>query len=206
MRIIFGAVTVLIAFGMGGCAQGDHRAVRTMMEMRQERAVTQEWDISCGAAALATVLRYQYGEPVTERKVALSLINRKEYLEHPDIVRLREGFSLLDMKRVAESMGYGAEGLGKMEMSDLKERAPIIVPLSQGGYHHFVVFRGMRGNRVLLADPSFGTRTVTTEQFLDLWQPLGPMGRIGFVVKGPEGTPNGPGQLAPRDEEFLTLG
>ena len=68
--------------------------VRSMLELRHENLIVQKWDISCGAAALATLLKYQHGEDVTERQVALALMSRPEYLQLPEIVRLRQGFSL----------------------------------------------------------------------------------------------------------------
>ena len=38
--------------------------------MRHDNVVVQEWDLSCGAAALATILNYQYDDPVSEREIA----------------------------------------------------------------------------------------------------------------------------------------
>lgn len=201
-----GLVAAAFVVATSASAEDGRKPVRSMLELRQARAVTQIWDISCGAAALATILKYQFGQNVTERDIALSLMTRKEYLDNPNIVRLREGFSLLDMKRVAEKRGFRADGLGKMNFEDLVARAPIIVPLSRDGYHHFVVFRGIRRDRVLIADPSFGTRTLTLDKFMKMWLPLGDKGRVGFVVRPRDVPMPGGGELAPHDEEFLTFG
>ena len=38
--------------------------------MRHDKVVVQEWDLSCGAAALATILNHQYDDPVSEREIA----------------------------------------------------------------------------------------------------------------------------------------
>ena len=48
--------------------------VKSLLEMRQNRVVVQKWDLSCGAAALATILNYQHGDPVPERQIARALI------------------------------------------------------------------------------------------------------------------------------------
>src|SRR5689334_2013631 len=56
------------------------RAVKSLLEMRQERTVVQQWDLSCGAAALATLLSYQHGDFVSEREIAKGLMRRKEYI------------------------------------------------------------------------------------------------------------------------------
>ena len=82
----------------------------SLLEARQHDVVIQKWDLSCGAAALGILLRYEWGDPATERDIALSLMKRKEYLENPDLVRIREGFSLLDLKRFVEARGY--KGIG----------------------------------------------------------------------------------------------
>jgi uncharacterized protein len=180
------------------------RVVKSLLEQRTDRVMLQKWDLSCGAAALGTLLRFGRGLEVTEREIAISMMNRTEYVANPNIIRAREGFSLLDMRRYVASRGLVGVGLGAMTFEDLLARAPAIVPVRRHGYNHFVVFRGMLGNRVLLADPSFGARTVTRAQFEDLWRPSGAMGRVAFVVEGATAAASF-GGLAPRDEEFLTF-
>src|SRR5215471_13803595 len=77
--------------------------VRSVLEMRRERVMIQKWDLSCGAAALGILLRYQFGEPVTEKEIARVLMSRSEYVGHPELVQQREGFSLLDLKRFVQA-------------------------------------------------------------------------------------------------------
>ena len=180
------------------------RPVRSLLEMRQEGVTIQKWDLSCGAAALAILLRDEFDEPVTEKDIARGLMRRSEYVEHPELLQIREGFSLLDLKRYVNGYVpaaepapkrptrskdhrksattspkalhtarrsrsahapvagvYRGEGLGQLELNDLIERAPIMVPINALGYNHFVVFRGVIGNRVLIADPAWGNRTMT---------------------------------------------
>ena len=66
--------------------------MQSVLEMRHDRVIIQKWDLSCGAAALATLLRYQFGEPVTEREIAGALMGRAEYVEHPELIQVREDF------------------------------------------------------------------------------------------------------------------
>ena len=79
--------------------------------------------------------------------------------------RFREGFSLLDLKRYVQAHGFKGEGFGGLDFNDLIERAPIMVPVDALGYNHFVIFRGVMGDRVLLADPAWGNRTMTIDKF-----------------------------------------
>lgn len=178
--------------------------VKSLLEMRQQNVVMQEWDLSCGAAALTTVLNHQFADPVSEREIAKALINRKEYIDNPQLVQIREGFSLLDIKRVAEGRGYVGVGYGKMTLDDLVERAPVMVPIVSNGYNHFVVFRGRMGNRVLVADPAFGNYTMRDDKFEDAWIEYTDFGKVGFVVSAPPGVAS-VGGLTPRPEDFVTL-
>src|SRR5690349_12408435 len=72
--------------------------VRTLKEIRFQRVVKQEYDFSCGSAALATLLTYHYNRPTLE-DTAL-----KAMFKEGDQERIRkEGFSMLDMKHYLDS-------------------------------------------------------------------------------------------------------
>jgi uncharacterized protein len=190
---------------LAGCALGAGRApVKSLLEMRRENVVVQQWDLSCGAAALATLLRSQLRDSVSEREVAKGLISRAEYIARPELVKIRQGFSLLDLKRYVESRGYKGIGYGKLEFDDLIERAPILVTISTNGYNHFVIFRGAFGNRVLLADSAWGNRTMTVERFKSDWIEYPGLGKLGFVVVQGDGRVL-PNRLEPHPSDFVML-
>jgi predicted double-glycine peptidase len=178
--------------------------VASLLEMRRSQVVVQQWDISCGAAALATILNYQHGDMIPEREIAKALFQREEYLANPLLVLAREGFSLLDLKRYVEKRGYRGIGLGQLDLKELVERAPIMVPLNLHGYNHFVVFRGLKGNRVLLADPAWGNRTMPIQRFEDAWIDYPEVGRVGFVITRLDNLAP-PNRLAPRENDFPIL-
>ena len=164
----------------------------------------QKWDLSCGAAALTTLLNFQHQDMVTEKEVATALMGREEYIKNPLLVNIRQGFSLLDLKRYADERGYEGIGYGKLTLDGLVKKAPIIVPLNLLGYNHFVIFRGIKGNRVLLADPAWGNRTLLVEQFEKAWIDLPKIGKVGFAVARTDdvSTPN---LLEPKADEFVML-
>jgi len=170
--------------------------VRSLAEFRDEGVVRQSLDLTCGAAAVATLLTYQFGRPVSERAVMLALLGRTS----AKLVRAQLGFSLLDLKRYVASQGLAAAGLGGMTLDDLDQRAPAIVPLRWHGFRHFVVYRGRRGDRVLLADPAFGNRTLRLDAFQSAWA-----GGIAFVVFDPA-DPHPPNRLGAPAELFLVPG
>ena len=130
-----------------------------MLELRDEQVVRQQWDLSCGAAAIATVLTYQLNHPVSEREVALAMLRHTT----PNLVRSRLGFSLLDLKAYAATHGFAVAAFSDMTLDDLDPLAPAITPIRWHGFSHFVVYRGRRAGRVLIADPAFGNRTLTED-------------------------------------------
>ena len=156
--------------------------VRSLYEQRTEHIILQQFDLSCGAAALATILKYQHGLDTTERRVALGLISRDIYIADPEILRIRQGFSLLDMTRYVDRLGYRAEALGGMDYADLLARVPAIVPVRMHGYSHFVVFRGELNGNVLLGDPAYGNRTLPASRFIKAWVDYAEFGRVAFTV------------------------
>jgi len=205
----FAALLWIIAnFGLSGgtaaMASERTRDVRSVTEMRHHNVVLQQWELSCAAASLATILRYQHGMPVTERSVALGLINRTEYISNPNLVRMRHGFSLLDLKRYVDGVGYEGVGLGQLDLPDLRALAPIIVPVNLQGYPHFVVFRGATSREVLLADPAFGNVNLSIETFMSGWIEYRDLQRVGFVVNK-EGMQSLPGRLSPQAMDFILL-
>ena len=149
------------------------QAVRSLLEMRHEGVVIQQWDASCGAAALATVLTYTLGDPVGEREVAQGMLRKTDPLR----VKVRGGFSLLDMKRYVESRGLLGEGYRGLSLEELLQLKSPIVPIDVHGDPHFVVVRGVRDGIIELADPAFGNRHMPLARFRSAWRE-----GIGFVV------------------------
>lgn len=162
--------------------------VMSMKALRDRNVVMQHFDYSCGAASLATLLRYGYGDRVTEYgilKRLFAILSQKEKK-----ISLKKGFSLLDLKRVAEALGYRAEGFRLAPKYLPKLAGPVIVFFHPLGYKHFAVLRGVRGDQVYLADPARGDIRQTAYRFLDDW--LGKNGKgIIFVVEPKTSLPQG---------------
>lgn len=139
--------------------------VTSLKAARYRTTVPQQYDFSCGSAATATLLTYQYGRPVGEAEVFARMY------ASGDQARIRTlGFSMLDMRRFLRAHGYLADGY-QMPLEALeREGLPAIVLLNDRGYRHFVVVKGMRGGRVLLGDPARGTRAMPRARFESLWE------------------------------------
>jgi predicted double-glycine peptidase len=178
-RIQFKAVLVTLYVGaplllsLSALAQDKRTPIRSLAEIRHETVIMQKWDMSCGAAALATLLTYDLSDPVTEREVATAMLHRTD----PIRIRIRGGFSLLNMKQYVVQRGYQAEGYGNLRRNDLAGLLPAIVPVEFHGYDHFVVVRAIQDGMVWLADPSFGKRKIDAATFEQAWP-----SQIAFTV------------------------
>lgn len=158
-------------------AQPVNMKLRTLKQVKREAlfraTVHQQHDFSCGSAAIATLLTYHYGRPVDEATAF------NQMFEHGDRDKIRaEGFSLLDMKRYLEALGYQADGV-QVPLDELvKVGVPAIALINDSGYRHFVVVKGMRDDRVVVGDPALGARILPKAQF-----EAARLGGIFFVIR-----------------------
>lgn len=147
--------------------------IRSLKESREAGIVMQRWENSCAAASVATVLTYGFRDPVTERYAAEKMLEKTDPLK----VRAQGGFSLLDLKKFVESRGYNGNAYKSLAFDDLKVFHAPIVPINPMGYNHYVVFNGVSGDQVLLADPAFGHRKMSIAEFEKIW-----MNGMAFVI------------------------
>jgi len=177
---------ILPAMGAAGPAYSASRAalragslriradVQSMADIRWRNLTRQGWDMSCGAAALSTLLIYHHGRQFTEMAVTLTILKNTD----PAVVRKRGGFSLYDLKRFVRAIGLDGVGYGDMTLDDLALfDMPAILPVRMGGLDHFVIFRKKVGGHVLLGDPAFGNISLSAARFEKMWK-----SRIAFYV------------------------
>lgn len=138
--------------------------VTSLKEARLQTVIRQQYDFSCGSAAVATLLTYHYERPVSEAD-AFEFMYRTG-----DQERIRqEGFSMLDMKRFLDERGLRSDGF-RISLDRLAEiGVPGIALINTRGYRHFVVVRGMRQGKVLLADPVAGSVAIDRVDFEEIW-------------------------------------
>lgn len=169
-------VQAQVAIDTAGARATKH--VRSLKEIREADVVHQRWDLSCGAAALSTLLTYDFKDKTPETSIVVWLLHRTD----PAKVRSRGGFSLLDLKRFALARGYRAEGFSDMSMEELAAlKTPAITPIRVKGYDHFVIVRKVEGDHVFLADPGFGNVIMNGSRFSSIWKQ-----GIVFIVHPPD--------------------
>ena len=139
--------------------------VETSRSVNSRNLIRQKMDFSCGSAATATIYNYYLNDPLTERQVINGLFrfgNKRKIIQN-------RGFSLLDIKKLSNVLGYKVNGY-KLDLDSLIELGkPAIVTIVLGNYKHFVVFRGAVGDRVFLADPALGNTIMKRDEFEKIW-------------------------------------
>ena len=150
------------------------RNVHSMVELRWKNLTRQGWDISCGAAALSTLLTHHQKKKFSEMAITLTILKNSD----PALVRERGGFSLYDLKRFVQAVGLEGLGYGDMTLDDLELfDIPAILPIRIGDFDHFVVFKKRLGNHILVGDPAFGNISFPANRFEKMWK-----SRIAFYV------------------------
>jgi uncharacterized protein len=142
--------------------------VQSFAALRFDGVVRQTHDLSCGAAALATLMRGFFGYNVTEKTIVDTILASAN---SDDKAKISEGgFSMLELKRHAEAAGLVAGGFRARSVEELRSlRAPAIVLVTSRGYSHFVVVRRVVGDDVYIADPAFGNRVEPISHFAQSW-------------------------------------
>ncbi|WP_332879349.1 C39 family peptidase [Massilia sp. S19_KUP03_FR1] len=164
-----------------GLPGGERFSVRvtSMKALRFQATLRQQYDFSCGSAALATLLTHHYHFPVDEQTLFKEMFIRGDQQK----IR-REGFSLLDMQRYLATRGFKADGFELPLQKLFDAKLPAIVLINEKGYHHFVVIKGESDGRILLGDPSSGTRAVARAHFEQIWS-----NKMLFVIHDTPGAP-----------------
>ena len=150
---------------LSGEAGGNYRVdVMSWWEIPFRSVVRQQYDFSCGSAAVATLLTYHYGRRTAEQAAF------KHMWDAGDQEAIRKvGFSMFDMKSYLANIGLRAEGyrLGKEGL--LKLSRPAVALLDLKGFKHFVVVKGVRNGRVLVGDPMLGLNDYAMADFMKVW-------------------------------------
>jgi len=142
--------------------------VTSYVSLRFKQVVKQGYDLSCGAAALATLLTYYYGIKVNEKDLIDKVFSTSSDETKKKISQ--GGFSMLELKHLGESYGFAAAGFKVDDAAKLaKLKIPALTLITIRGYSHFVVLKGISRGQVFIADPAFGNRSRPLDRFAKEW-------------------------------------
>ncbi|MCO6440551.1 MAG: C39 family peptidase [Nitrococcus mobilis] len=158
-----------------GFGHGFFMTAKSLKESKWDTTIHQQYDYSCGSAAVATLLTYHYAMPTTEAVVFRTMFQAGNQQK----IRA-QGFSMLDMKRFLDSKGLHSDGF-RMTLDGLKKiGVPAIALVNTKGYRHFIVIKGVKATEVVVGDPAVGTTVVPRALFEQIWngEVLAARGRI----------------------------
>ena len=182
--------------------QSEIPRIQSMRALRDAGVVRQKYDYSCGSAALATLLTYGLDDPTDEDAILRVILSP---LSSDELRALQKrGLSLLDLQKIAQGRGHKAQGFRIAADQLPKLSRPLIVFIKPNGYEHFAVFKGLRGDRVHLADPSLGNVRMPLYRFLDMWADASGRGVV-FAVERNDGSWPAASALALKDADAVQL-
>jgi predicted double-glycine peptidase len=154
--------------------------VKPLSSTQFRGVVHQAFDYSCGSAALTTLLNGYMAQDKNEREVMDGMLKYGEY----DRIVERRSFSLLDMKRYVNAIGFNSNGFrGTFHDLEILDK-PAIVPIAYAGFKHFVVFKTVKNGHVFVADPALGNISFTAQHFKEVWD-----SDIMFIITPSAGQP-----------------
>lgn len=173
------SAVVLLSFLLSSCAAPQvKRPFQNFKDLRDQNVVKQGFDYSCATGALATLLTYYFDDPVQETELLVEIL---ETLPEEVITnRKKEGLSLLDLKKAGQRRGYQVFGVQLTCAALTKLSAPILVYLEDEDLKHFAILKGVRADRVFLADPSRGNLRMSVARFCPLWK-----GKFALLISKP---------------------
>ncbi|MFY3627415.1 C39 family peptidase [Achromobacter xylosoxidans] len=135
-----------------------HRRVQDWKSQRDRDITKQDFDFSCGAASMATLLQGAFGFSITELQL-LQLMDKQNG---------RASFE--DMAQALQALGFQAQGYSATFSQPKSLKIPVILYVKNRKYDHFTVLRGINQDTIWLADPSVGNQTLSRHQFLEMWE------------------------------------
>ena len=132
--------------------------VKSWKELRDYNVVKQDLDYSCGSASIATILNGYYQQNVTEEQI-LKIIDKGDLMA-----------SFEDMQKALKKLGFESKGYAVSFDTLQKLKIPVIAYIKHRKSDHFTVISGINENFVRIADPSLGSRVLSTEQFKQMWE------------------------------------
>lgn len=130
--------------------------VVSFAKMKSEGVVLQNYEESCGAAALATLMGL-FGVKKSEKDIL-------------DKVHKTDMLNFEQLSSIATELGFKAKGY-KIDVNSFEKLTfPVIAKIErEKEFPHFVVAINHTGGFVTLLDPNFGRYLAPKTEFYDLW-------------------------------------
>lgn len=136
--------------------EGGNFKVSPFSALKLKGTVLQGYELSCGAAALATMMNL-YGEKTSEKDIL-------------DKASTTDMLSFSEMANISKEFGFNASGY-KIDTTIFESlKVPVIARIdNRENYAHFVVVMNHNGDFVSILDPSFGYYVQSKKEFFQWW-------------------------------------
>lgn len=166
-RFFVGVATLILAM-FSYADEPEPIKLKSWTSLKHEQVVQQGLDYSCGSASIATILKYYFGDDWREDVIIADTTSRMSEQELTD--RIKNGFSMMDMKQTLIRLGYQAAGVKLTTEQATRLKGPVIVLLYKETSNHFVVLRGIQHGEVFLSDPTAGNIRMSIDDFNQQWK------------------------------------
>ncbi|EMJ8697268.1 C39 family peptidase [Campylobacter upsaliensis] len=137
-------------------------AVKSYQEIKNEKVIRQNYEESCGAASLATLINILDDSNLTELDLLKAMSGQQLYT---DMV------SFADLNDAVKKLGFQSKSY-KIDRKILESimSVPILVKIEDDPrFPHFVVIINHKGNYLQIFDPSYGEYISSKREFYSVW-------------------------------------
>ena len=136
--------------------------VKSYQEIKNEKVIRQNYEESCGAASLATLIDILDDSNLTELDLLKAMSGQQLYT---DMV------SFADLNDAVKKLGFQSKSY-KIDRKILESimSVPILVKIEDDPrFPHFVVIINHKGNYLQIFDPSYGEYISSKREFYSVW-------------------------------------
>ncbi|EPE7020764.1 cysteine peptidase family C39 domain-containing protein [Campylobacter upsaliensis] len=136
--------------------------VKSYQEIKNEKVIRQNYEESCGAASLATLINILDDSNLTELDLLKTMSGQQLYT---DMV------SFADLNDAVKKLGFQSKSY-KIDRKILESimSVPILVKIEDDPrFPHFVVIINHKGNYLQIFDPSYGEYISSKREFYSVW-------------------------------------
>ncbi|EAI6709960.1 peptidase C39 [Campylobacter upsaliensis] len=136
--------------------------VKSYQEIKNEKVIRQNYEESCGAASLATLINILDDSNLTESDLLKAMSGQQLYT---DMV------SFADLNDAVKKLGFQSKSY-KIDRKILESimSVPILVKIEDDPrFPHFVVIINHKGNYLQIFDPSYGEYISSKREFYSIW-------------------------------------
>ncbi|EAH8539939.1 peptidase C39 [Campylobacter upsaliensis] len=136
--------------------------VKSYQEIKNEKVIRQNYEESCGAASLATLINILDDSNLTELDLLKAMSGQQLYT---DMV------SFADLNDAVKKLGFQSKSY-KIDRKILESiiSVPILVKIEDDPrFPHFVIIINHKGNYLQIFDPSYGEYISSKREFYSVW-------------------------------------